>query len=58
MVAEASGALSVLFGLILVAQPHTGALALLFVIGAYAVLFGILLVFFALRLRGHSRAMP
>ena len=53
----ASGALSVLFGLILVAQPQAGALALLFVIGAYAVLFGILLVFFALRLRGHSRAM-
>jgi uncharacterized membrane protein HdeD (DUF308 family) len=52
----ASGALSVLFGLILVAQPQTGALALLFIIGAYAILYGILLVFFALRLRGHSYA--
>ena len=50
----ASGALSVLFGLILVAQPQTGALALLFIIGAYAILYGTLLVFFSLRLRGHS----
>jgi len=52
----ASGALSVLFGLILVAQPQTGALALLFVIGAYAILYGILLVSFSLRMRGHSHA--
>jgi uncharacterized membrane protein HdeD (DUF308 family) len=37
----ASGALSVIFGLILVAQPGTGALALLYVIGIYAILYGI-----------------
>ena len=29
---------------------------MLFVIGAYAILYGTLLVFFSLRLRGHSYA--
>ena len=50
----AGGVLSVLFGLILVAQPGTGALALLYVIGFYAILNGILLVGLSLRLRKHS----
>jgi len=50
----ASGVLSVIFGLILVAQPATGALALLYVIGIYAVLYGILEVWLSLRLRGHA----
>jgi hypothetical protein len=49
----ASGVLSVIFGLILVAQPGTGALALLYVIGIYAVLYGILEVWLSLRLRGY-----
>ena len=53
----ASGVLSVIFGLILVAQPATGALALLYVIGFYAILYGILLVGFSLRLRRHSHAV-
>jgi uncharacterized membrane protein HdeD (DUF308 family) len=50
----ASGVLSVVFGLILVVQPGTGALALLYVIGIYAILYGILLVWLSLRLRGHA----
>ena len=50
----ASGVLSVVFGLILVAQPGAGALALLYVIGTYAVLFGILEVWLSLRLRGYA----
>ena len=52
----ASGVLSVIFGLILVAQPGTGALALLYVIGTYAILFGILEVWLSLRLRGYARS--
>jgi uncharacterized membrane protein HdeD (DUF308 family) len=52
----AGGALSVLFGLILVFQPGKGALALLFVIGFYAILYGILEVWFSLRLRQHRHA--
>ena len=50
----ASGVLSVIFGLILVAQPGTGALALLYVIGIYAVLYGIIEVWLSLRLREHA----
>ena len=50
-----SGALSVLFGIVLVMQPATGALALAWLIGAFAVLFGILNVAFALRLHNHKR---
>jgi uncharacterized membrane protein HdeD (DUF308 family) len=50
-----SGVLSVLFGLLLVFQPGAGALALIWVIGAYAIAFGVLLIVFAFRLRnwGH-----
>jgi uncharacterized membrane protein HdeD (DUF308 family) len=50
----ASGVLSVIFGLILVAQPGTGALALLHVIGIYAILYGILEIWLSLHLRNHA----
>ena len=52
----ASGVLSVLFGVAVLARPGAGALALIFVIGAYAIFYGILLVLFSLRLRKHSHA--
>lgn len=51
----AAGVVSVLFGGLLFVHPGAGALTVLFIIGAYAILFGLLLVFLALRLRGHSR---
>jgi uncharacterized membrane protein HdeD (DUF308 family) len=50
----AAGVLSVLFGLALLAQPGTGALVLVWLIAAWAILFGILTVAFALRLRSHA----
>lgn len=50
----AGGVLSIVFGLILLMQPRVGALALLYVIGSYAVLYGVLLVGFSLRLRKHN----
>jgi uncharacterized membrane protein HdeD (DUF308 family) len=49
-----SGALSVLFGIIVLMRPGTGALALVWVIGAWAVAFGIMLVALGLRLRPHA----
>ena len=49
-----SGALSVLFGVALLVQPGAGALALIWLIGAYAIVFGVMLVAFALRLRKHQ----
>ena len=45
--------MSILFGAMLVMQPGAGALALVWVIGIYAVFFGILLLVFSLRLKQH-----
>lgn len=50
------GAASVLFGLILFVRPGAGALGLLWLIGFYAVLFGVLLVALGFRLRGMGDA--
>jgi uncharacterized membrane protein HdeD (DUF308 family) len=50
-----SGALSVLFGILLAAWPATGAIALVIVIGVFSILFGILLVALGLRLRRMGR---
>jgi len=47
----ASGVLSVLFGLVILAYPGAGALGLAFVIGWFAMLYGALLVGFGIRLR-------
>lgn len=51
----AAGVISVLFGGLLFARPGAGAIAVLFIIGVYALLYGLLLVFLALRLRTHAR---
>jgi uncharacterized membrane protein HdeD (DUF308 family) len=50
----ASGVLSVLFGALLIMWPGAGALAMVLVIGSFAILYGILMVFFGLKLRGHA----
>ena len=49
-----SGILSVLFGIIMFVQPGAGALAVIWVIGAYAIVFGILLIWLGLRLKKRS----
>jgi uncharacterized membrane protein HdeD (DUF308 family) len=46
-----AGLLSVAFGVWLVAQPNQGALAVLYAIGIYAVVFGVLLVILAFKVR-------
>ncbi|HRF09589.1 MAG TPA: HdeD family acid-resistance protein [Xanthobacteraceae bacterium] len=46
-----SGVLSVLFGLALIVAPGAGALALIWVIAFYAILFGVMQCAFAFRLR-------
>lgn len=47
-----SGILSVLFGVVLILYPGSGALSLVWLIGTYALLFGIIMLGLAFRLRG------
>jgi uncharacterized membrane protein HdeD (DUF308 family) len=48
------GILSVIFGLAVMVMPGAGALALIWVIAFYAILFGALMIGFALRLKKHA----
>lgn len=52
----AAGALSVLFGVLVLMAPGAGALALIWTIGAYSIAFGALLIGCSLRLRKLSHA--
>jgi len=49
------GVLSVVFGVVLLIAPGAGALAVIFLIGAYAVVFGLALLGLAWRLREHHQ---
>ena len=51
-----NGALSVLFGIVLLWRPGTGAIALVWIIGAYAIILGVIYVMFGLKLRKHAPA--
>jgi uncharacterized membrane protein HdeD (DUF308 family) len=50
----AGGALSVLFGVVLAVLPVVGILSLVWLIGAYAVAFGVLLIITAFRVRSDE----
>jgi uncharacterized membrane protein HdeD (DUF308 family) len=56
------GVASICFGLLLVVLPGAGALAILWIIGGYALTFGVLLLLLAFRLRrwhtGRSQEVP
>lgn len=49
-----SGVLSVIFGAVMMARPAEGALAVVWVIAAYSVVFGILLLVLAFRLKNRA----
>ncbi len=52
-----SGLASVAFGVVLMARPMAGAVALLWIIATYAILFGILLVVLAFKARSFGRTL-
>jgi uncharacterized membrane protein HdeD (DUF308 family) len=52
-----AGSASVVFGALLMARPGAGALAVLWLIAAYAIVFGVLLVVLALRVRSVARTI-
>jgi uncharacterized membrane protein HdeD (DUF308 family) len=47
-----SGVVSIIFGILLIAQPSAGAISIVWLLGAYALLFGILTLMLAFRVRG------
>jgi uncharacterized membrane protein HdeD (DUF308 family) len=47
-----AGILSIIFGVALVANPAAGALAVVWIIGIYALVFGLMMIVLAFRLRG------
>ena len=51
------GLASVVFGVFLMAQPVAGALTMAWLIALYAVVFGVVLVFLALRVRAFGQHM-
>ena len=48
-----AGAASVVFGILLAIAPGPGALAVLWIIGSYAIVFGVLFIALGVRLRAH-----
>ncbi len=49
-----SGIVSILFSAILFVQPGVGAVAIIWMIGVYALVFGLAMIFLGLRLRKHN----
>jgi uncharacterized membrane protein HdeD (DUF308 family) len=53
-----SGAISIVFGVVVLAQPGTGALAIVFLFGYYAILAGVSQIGLGFRLRRLGEALP
>jgi uncharacterized membrane protein HdeD (DUF308 family) len=49
-----SGVLAIIFGVLMLISPGAGALAVLWIIAAYAIAFGIVLIALGLRLKSHT----
>ena len=53
-----SGAMSVIFGVLMVISPGAGALTVLWIIAAYAIVFGVLLIVLGFRLKSYATRRP
>jgi uncharacterized membrane protein HdeD (DUF308 family) len=53
----AGGIVSVLFGIVLFAQPGAGLITLLWLVGIFSIIFGVIMVVWALRLRRGADAL-
>jgi uncharacterized membrane protein HdeD (DUF308 family) len=53
-----SGALSVLFGILLAALPGVGLLSLVWLLGIYTIVFGVALIVLSFRVRNHREEAP
>jgi len=51
----ASGAISVLFGTFLITRPVAGLLSVMWMIGSFALIIGIIMVLLAMRARGFAK---
>lgn len=51
------GIVGILFGIVLISSPAAGALTLLWVIGIFALVFGVVHIIWAFRLRGAAKAV-
>ena len=52
-----TGILSVILGVLLVVYPMSGSIAVIWVIGFYAIFFGVLMLFFAFEVRGLAQQL-
>ncbi|HXJ83374.1 MAG TPA: HdeD family acid-resistance protein [Candidatus Methylomirabilis sp.] len=52
-----NGALSVLLGILIIARPGAGLITLVWVLGAYAIVYGAMLVALSFKLRSHRQRM-
>jgi uncharacterized membrane protein HdeD (DUF308 family) len=50
------GVVSILFGMVLLLQPAAGVLGVVYIIASYAVVYGLILIVFALRIRRQGAA--
>ncbi len=52
------GVLSIIFGMLLFLNPAAGALSVVWLIGAYAAAFGMMMIVLSFRLRGLRKPQP